>query len=65
MSPKVFLATGTGLAPIYKMLEHCPQDIEKSLYFTVATASELFYTEELRSIKNLDLHIHITREEIQ
>lgn len=33
------------------------------LYFTVATCNELFYTDELRAIEGLDLHIHTTREE--
>jgi len=29
----------------------------------VATCAELFYTEELRAIHDLDLHIHTTKEE--
>jgi ferredoxin-NADP reductase/DMSO/TMAO reductase YedYZ heme-binding membrane subunit/rubredoxin len=62
--PKVFIATGTGLAPIYKMITHCPPETQKSLYFTVATAAELFYVEQLKQIPDLDLHIHVTRERV-
>lgn len=64
-SPKVFIATGTGLAPIYCMITALPVEMSKSLYFTVSTESELFYVEKLRQIANLDLHIHVSREEIE
>ena len=63
-NPKVFIATGTGLAPIYNMIYSLGETTKKSLYFTVATGNELFYTEELRAINNLDLHIHTTKEEL-
>jgi NAD(P)H-flavin reductase len=46
------------------MLRTLPSDMKKILYFTVATQSELFYEEELQKIENLDLHIHITKEEV-
>lgn len=64
---KIFIATGTWLAPIYRMLL---RETERwtggnpILYFTVATKDELFYAEELRSIPNIELHIHISRENI-
>lgn len=61
--PKIFIATGTGLAPIYNMILSLPLEVEKSLYFSVATQKELFYVDKLRAIKNLNLHIHVTREE--
>lgn len=63
-APKVFIATGTGLAPIYDMIMALSPEVPKSLYFTVATDLELFYTKQLRAIDNLDLHIHITREKV-
>lgn len=63
-SPKVFIATWTGLAPIYNMIRSIPESVNKSLYFTVATWLDLFYVDELRAIQNLDLHIHITKEEV-
>jgi ferredoxin-NADP reductase len=31
--PKVFIATGTGLAPMIAMLEHTPEEIQKTLIF--------------------------------
>ncbi len=62
--PKIFIATGTGLAPIYHMIKHLPKDEKTSLYFSVATEKELFYTERLKAFKNVDLHIHVTREKI-
>lgn len=62
--PKVFIATGTGLAPIYYMIRALPEGMQKSLYFTVATCNELFYIDELKAIDALDLHIHTTKEEI-
>jgi ferredoxin-NADP reductase len=32
-NPKVFIATGTGLAPIYSMISNTPAEISKKLYF--------------------------------
>lgn len=62
-SPKVFIATGTGLAPIYNMLVALQGKVlKKSLYFSVSTEKELFYIDELRTLTDLDLHIHVTRE---
>jgi ferredoxin-NADP reductase len=46
------------------MITHCPPETQKSLYFTVATAAELFYVEQLKQIHDLDLHIHVTRERV-
>ena len=76
LSPKVFLATGTGLAPIYNMLQYLEMDsrflhaqewqkMKISLYFSVGNESELFYVEKLRALENIDLHIHITRESVE
>ncbi|MBC7504017.1 rubredoxin [Candidatus Gracilibacteria bacterium] len=92
-NPKIFIATGTGLAPIYNMitsltpssraiktgmkgsmaiqvskteLHRASQGREQylSLYFTVATEADLFYVDELKKIEGIDLHIHITREQV-
>lgn len=62
VAPKIFIATGTGLAPIMNMLHTLPENIQKSLYFSVSNQRDLFYVEELRAIKNLDLHICVSRE---
>ena len=63
--PKIFIATGTGLAPIYNMILALDVSVKKSLYFTVATRDELFYIENLKNIPNLELHLHTTREEVE
>jgi NAD(P)H-flavin reductase len=63
-NPKIFIATGTGLAPIYRMIMGMDDDTRKSLYFSVSTEAELFYVDELRAIENLELHIHVTREKV-
>ena len=63
-NPKIFIATGTGLAPIYNMISSIDTDVKKVLYFSVATEAELFYIEKLKQINNLELHVHITREDI-
>ena len=47
------------------MIMTLPTEVSKSLYFTVATEAELFYIENLKQIANLDLHIHVSREEIE
>lgn len=60
--PKIFLATGTGLAPIYRMMKSIPE-IPKTLYIAVATYEEVFYREELKHIPNLRVYYHITRED--
>lgn len=60
--PKVFVATGTGLAPIYNMICVLPDSVVRSLYFSVSTEAELFYLDKLREISHLDLHVHVTRE---
>lgn len=64
-APKIFIATGTGLSPIYHMIMQLPSEISKALYFSVATKADLFYAEELRSIPHLELHIHTTRESVE
>jgi ferredoxin-NADP reductase/rubredoxin/DMSO/TMAO reductase YedYZ heme-binding membrane subunit len=63
-NPKIFIASWTGLAPIYHMLQCIPEWVRKSLYFSVATENELFYVDKLKDIHWLDLHIHISREKV-
>jgi ferredoxin-NADP reductase/rubredoxin/DMSO/TMAO reductase YedYZ heme-binding membrane subunit len=72
VSPKIFLATGTWLAPIYNMITsilasngHNTNIPKISLYFTVGTEAELFYVEKLRALENIDLHIHTTKESVE
>jgi ferredoxin-NADP reductase len=63
-NPKIFIATGTGLAPIYHMIRFLGKKHQKILYFSVATEEDLFYVEKLQSLENLELHIHVTREKV-
>lgn len=62
--PKILIATGTGLAPIYNMARSLSSEIKTKLYFSVATKNDLFYEEKLRSLPNIELHICTTREEV-
>jgi predicted ferric reductase/rubredoxin len=63
-APKIFIATGTGLAPIYHMILSTPEWVQKALYFSVAVANDLFYVDKLKSIPDLELHIHTTKESV-
>lgn len=62
---KVFIATGTWLAPIYSMLLNTPENISKKLYFWVAKFVDLFYIEKLKKIKNLEIKTCISQEEVE
>jgi len=59
-NPKVFVGTGTGLAPLMAMMEGCP-NARKTLFFGQRTEAELFYLERLAKIPNLDLKICLSR----
>jgi len=59
---KIFIATWTGLSPIYNMM-HASWDSEKILYFWIRKHSDIFYLEELNKIPNLTIHIYLSREE--
>lgn len=54
--PKVFVGTGTGLAPLIPMMESCPE-VKKALFFGQRKEKELFYLDRLAKIPNLDVHI--------
>ena len=62
-NPKIFIATGTGLAPIFKMMNAIP-DIPKKLYFSVSTEDEIFYQDELAKIPNLENSSYVSREKV-
>jgi len=64
VAQKVFIATGTGLSPIYAMIKAAPREIKKALYFSVSFKEDLFYFQELQAFTDIDLHIHITRESV-
>lgn len=64
-NPKVFLASGTWLAPIYCMLSSLSEQNKKQLFFSVSKKSDLFYEDNLKKINDLDLNIHITQEKVE
>ena len=59
---KIFVATGTGLSPIYNMM-HASWDSDKILYFWVRNQNDLFYLSELSDIPNLTTHIYLSQQE--
>ncbi|MFA6173477.1 MAG: PepSY-associated TM helix domain-containing protein [Kiritimatiellales bacterium] len=54
-NPKVFVGTGTGLAPLVAMMESCPE-VKKTLYFGQRKEKDLFYLDRMAKIPNLDIH---------
>ena len=52
---KFFIATGTGLAPMIAMLEHTPEEIQKTLIFWVRFERDLYYLDVLKKFKNLKI----------
>jgi CDP-4-dehydro-6-deoxyglucose reductase len=54
-NPKVFVGTGTGLAPLIAMMESCPE-AKKTLYFGQRKEKDLFYLERMAKIPNLTVH---------
>lgn len=63
-NPKVFIATGTGISPIYNMILNTQENISKKLYFWVATKKDLFYEKKLKEFKNLEINLFLSKEEI-
>ncbi len=63
-APKVFVATGTGLAPILPMLRAAPAAARKTVLFGVANAADLFRVDELRSIPGTDVRVFISQEDV-
>ncbi len=51
--PKVFIATGTGLAPMIAMLSATPNTVPKTVIFGVRREEDLFYLDTLRSYSNI------------
>jgi len=58
---KVMVATGTWLAPMISMLEALPEKIEKILIFWGRYEQDLYYLDKLKSFKNIELRICVTR----
>ena len=58
---KVFVATGTGLAPMIAMLEASAPETKKTVVFGVRNEEDLFYAERLRSYGNTEVVITVSR----
>ncbi len=63
-NPKVFLSTGSGLAPCYFMAKKDQSWAKKRFFFSVSYEKDLFYTEQIKALDIPETHIHISREEI-
>lgn len=59
--PKVFVATGTGIAPMVAMLESLPEDAKKTVVFGVRSEEDLFYADRLKAFANTDVVIAVSR----
>ena len=58
---KVFIATWTGLAPIYNMIQHLPKETPKLLILWARYEDDIYYLDKLSHIENLDLVLKISR----
>lgn len=59
--PKVFIATGTGLAPMIAMLEQTPKEVQKMVIFGVRNSEDVYYQEVLESFPNTEVVITVSR----
>lgn len=57
---KIFIATWTGLSPIYSMLLEA-WNIPKELHFWVRDKKDLFYINKLKNIPKLDIYIYLSK----
>lgn len=69
-SPKVYLATGTGIAPVKAMIEHALTHgigSEHHLYFGLKTRADMYFKDEFHALKqthsNFSYTYCISREE--
>lgn len=63
-NPKVFLATGSGLAPCYRMAKAERFWAKKWFFFSVSYEKDLFYTQEIKALWIPETHISISREKV-
>lgn len=60
---KVFIASGTGLSPVYNMLKNINNDEEKILFFWLKENNDVFYLEQLQKISWLKTYVCLSRED--
>ncbi len=51
--PKFFIATGTGVAPIFSMLPTIPNAVSATLFFGVRNETDLFLVDEFRNMSGI------------
>jgi ferredoxin-NADP reductase len=62
-NPKVFLATWTGIAPLYSMIINNSYSEDMYLFWGVRTRVDLFYIAKFNSIPKLQSYFFLSREE--
>ena len=63
-NPKVFLSTGSGLAPCYRMAKEDQSWAKKWFFFSVSYEKDLFYTKEIKALNIEETHISVSREDV-
>ena len=63
-NPKVFLSTGSGLAPCYRMAKEDQSWAKKWFFFSVSYKKDLFYTKEIKALNIDETHISVSREDV-
>lgn len=63
-NPKVFLSTGSGLAPCYRLAKEDKSWSQKRFFFSVSYARDLFYVEDIKRLNIPETHISTSREEV-
>ena len=58
---KIFIATWTGLSPIYNMMR-TSWDTKKVLYLWFRNKEDIFYQKKLKAIPNLEVKIYLSKE---
>ncbi len=64
-NPKVFIATWTWLAPVYNMMISNSFSKDNSVFFWLQKKDDIFYEEKLKNIKDLEINIFLSREEVK
>ena len=62
-NPKVFIATWTGIAPLYNMIVNNTYSEDMSLFWGVRTRLDLFYVQKFDAIPKLKSYFFLSREE--
>lgn len=60
-SPKAFVATGTGIAPMVAMLEALSEETKKTVVFGVRSENDLFYADRLKAFANTEVVVTVSR----